>query len=319
MSKTVHRFIVISIFCLGCLNVQAQQNDYLSAVREKKLSEESRTAVQERMETVRKELETLKDHPWAGSYFRNGMLGPNLLLTIAPKSGFAYTWHSGDILETRKVNGKTVIEYSLGDQNYGDVTWEDGCLKLSPVLSVATSLGPLSTEFFPITWDKRVYLVPTNKIIDFCNNVNRVYPEYLNGSFFFSRSLQEIEILQPYTERPKPTGKPDVPEKFKPYLLEKPVEGEVIAIGETREVRKRMYGSMEMNVIETVVTINRGSRDGLLPDMEFCKTQKNEQSARLFVIPLTNVSETESEGIVVRHINESPPQIGWSVSTKAMW
>ena len=315
MPKTFLTLLVI--FYLGCSCVQAQQSDYLSDVRKEKLSEENRTAVQERMESIKKELETLEDHPWAGNYGITGFLGPDLHLAIAPKSGFAYTWRSGDVLMSRMVNGQRVTEPSLGDQNYGDVIWEDGHLKLSPVLSVATSLGPLPTEFVPIPWDKRICLVPPDKIIDFCNKVNRANPEYFGGFDFFSRNTQKLPQFD--TERPKPTGKPEVPEKFKPYLLQEPIDGEVIGIGETREVRKRMYGVMDMNVKETVVTINRGSRDGLLPDMELCKTLKTEKTARIFVIQLTKVSETESEGIVVWHLDEEPPQIGWSVSTKARW
>jgi len=308
--------LLIVVLCFDCLYVQAQQNDYLRALQKEKLSEENRTAVQERIDAVKLELETLKGHPWAGIYWEGGGLGANRLLVIAPKSGFAYTWRSGDVISDRQVDGKTVTEMSLGDQNYGDVVWENGRVKLSPVLSRATSLGALSTEFYPIPWDKQIYLVPTDKIIDFCNNVNRVHPNYI-GVFgdFFSRNTQEIPQLP--TE--KPTGKPEVPEEFKSFLLENPVDGEVIAVGETQEVRKRMYGSMEMNVLETVLTINRGSRDGLLPGMEFVKTQKTEKSARIFVISLTKVTETEAEGILTRNLDENPPQIGWPVSTCVRW
>jgi predicted metal-dependent hydrolase len=312
---------------------KAQENPQVKGARivdirmhilEEKLSEKNRATVQERMEAVQKELETLKDHAWAGSYSTNGVLTFDQLLVVAPKSGFAYTHRSNDIVTAREVNGEWVSEYSLGDQNYGEAIWEEGCLKLSPSLSLV-SYTPLSKEFVPIRWDYLVYLVPADGIIDFCNTVNRGNGDssYIGRGTFFLRDAGKIwqdamQKVQAGEERPKPTGKPEVPEKFKAYLLEKPIDGEVIAVGETREVSERKYG-MDWKSKKSTVTINKGSRDGLLPGMELHQTQRTEKSSRLFTVKLTKIAETESEGIVETNLDEAIPQVGWSVSTCVRW
>jgi hypothetical protein len=272
------------------------------------------------MEAVKKELETLKDHPWAGVYYvSGGGLAASRHLAIAPKSGFAYTSRSDDLITGREVNGKMIMEHSLGDQNYGEVTWEDGRLKLSPILDVGT-FAPLSTDFFLIPWDKKLYLVPTDNFIYCCNLVNRNYPEHhvMFGDNFLRDGQQIIGELREHPYRRLLSGKPEVPEKFKPYLLDKPVEGKVIAVGEPREVSKP-YGNREIKVKETVVTINKRKQDGLLPGMLFYKTYRTEKTAGLYTIKLTKVSETESEGIVEHKIDEDSPQVDWAVYTNVRW
>src|SRR5262245_21188247 len=41
---------------------------------------------------IAEEIETLKDHAWAGIYFNGDGLGFNFSVAVAPTSGFAYGW-----------------------------------------------------------------------------------------------------------------------------------------------------------------------------------------------------------------------------------
>ena len=72
----------------------------------RKFSAKSKTAMQAKRELIEQELSKLKMHPWAGDYYYGDGLGVNVELTLAPDSGFVFTW-----------NGCL----GLYDQNYGDV------------------------------------------------------------------------------------------------------------------------------------------------------------------------------------------------------
>ena len=257
-----------------------------------KFSQRNQTDVLAKRGEIRTELETLKDDPWAGTYTKGVFLGAHRELYIAPKAGFTYTCQSTD----RHIGNNL----ALYDQNYGDVIWENGIIKLKPALeNDGNEANPMPTEWVTITWGDRLYLVPADGIIGFCNAINA---ENLVFNPFFVRG--------DYRQNPgRLEGMPNIPDKYKPYLLAKPIEGEIITVGETREVRKRSWIAYE-----TVVTINKGKQDGVLPGMEFFMTTT--ENIKIFSpIKLTEVSETESEGVIEQG-RGGKPQIGWSVSTR---
>jgi len=270
--------------------------------RKAKLSRENRAEVQARQEKIKAELATLKDHPWAGIYAFGMHPGAYKEIAVAPKSGFTYIYESTDVIEMSERDNNGVVRGvpSRFDQNYGEATWEDGRLKLSPVLEVGIfGFGddPFSKEFVLIPWADRVCLVPADRIIDFCNMANSGQVRCFFRDFHYKMG--------------RLIGKPEVPEKYKPYLLEKPVEGQIIAIGESREFRDGSSDAREM-----IVTVNRGSRDGILVGMEFYVSNPKNIFAP---IRLTQVSENESVGTIKQGIRELTPQIGWSVSTRHPW
>jgi hypothetical protein len=53
--------------------------------KDKKFSKRSEAAASAKKEQIGQELKTLKDHPWAGSYFYGDGLGVNVHLSLAPK------------------------------------------------------------------------------------------------------------------------------------------------------------------------------------------------------------------------------------------
>ncbi|MCL2623137.1 MAG: hypothetical protein FWD31_05650 [Planctomycetaceae bacterium] len=276
---------IVLVCCLGCPFFK--NKDFASDRGREKLSKENQVAVRERSQKVKAELAALHGHPWAGTYHIIIHLGEHCTLDIAPDAGYAYTCFSSDQVDE---NGNL-----LCDQNYGSVTWENGYLKFSHTLASDGNDFASSTEFIPIAWEKRLYLVPANKVIDFCNAVNARYP------------LFAFLLRNDFKTKPD-TGVPEVPEEFKPYLLDDPVEGEITAVGETREFLK-----ISAQVKETLVTISKGSQDGILPGMTFWVTKPDKI---FYPITLTEVAEMESVGIIEQPITETTPQVGWSISTR---
>ena len=186
-------------------------------------------------------------------------------------------------------------EFAFYDQNYGEVVWQDDRLKLFPAIeNDENNDKPFPTEYILITWDTRLYLVPFDGVIDFCNTVNS--GRIVHGEFF-------VRGNEP---KGNPTGKPDVPEEFKFYLLEQPIEGKIIAAEKTQEVRKR--SSIQW---EAPVTIDKGSRDGVMSGMMFYATVPEGGTVW---ITLTNVTATESTGMAV--IGQKSQPVDWKVSTR---
>ena len=313
MSRTVLVLFVV-VFCLGCTGNKTASNQVITSIPpisatpnqggfahdrgKEKFSQRNQTEVLARRGGIRSELETLKDHPWAGFYSHGGFPGAVRHLAVAPNAGFAYTCRSTDVY----INGAL----ALYDQNYGEVVWENGRLKLFPVLENEEDDTPLPTEFVLIPWGDQLCLIPADGIIDFCNRINAGF----GGTCF---------VRDGYFGMPRPVGRPEVPDEFKPYLLDVPIEGELIVVGEPREFRKR-----SSIVCETVVVVNRGRQDGVLPGMTFHVTNPENIFAP---IKLTKISDTESEGIIEQGLHHSmvtgersigggSPQVGWTVSTR---
>jgi hypothetical protein len=288
----------IIVLCVGC----ASEDPYIpDRLDKEKLSMKNRAIVEKQTKAIQAELATLKNHPWAGAYYMEyppGCHGMIYGFAIAPKAGYTYFCESDDAMVRY---GNTWQGYRH-DQNYGSVTWEDGRIKLLPTLENEGYVHECATEFVPVPWGNRLYLVPADKMLDFCNSFKE------RQIFCFVRADSRIK---PKMWREDYVGKPDVPDEFKPYLLDEPVSGEIIAVGETTDCTKEYNKTIDKGWA-TVVTINKGSQEGLLPGMKMKVT--NPMNGRR--VKLTTISEMESEGIIERyHGDQEEPQVGWSVST----
>src|SRR5579872_1531294 len=79
-----------------------------------KTSKESIQVSEERKTRILAEIETLKSHEWAGSYYYGDGLGVNVSLVLAPQNGFVFDW-TGCL--------------GLYDLNYGNIVEKDGRIK----------------------------------------------------------------------------------------------------------------------------------------------------------------------------------------------
>jgi hypothetical protein len=103
----------------------------------------------------------------AGEYYMGDGLGVNLTLVIAPDGTFSFKWQG-----------------CLGtyDTAAGRASMHDGELWLEP--------GPerknLENRFLPVRWEGRLYLVSSNRLHDFANQIDRgTEPRsYAHGSFY---------------------------------------------------------------------------------------------------------------------------------------
>jgi hypothetical protein len=232
---------------------------------------------------VAEEAEQLGKEHWAGSYYQGDGLGVNVSLDIAPKAGFAFEWHGC---------------LGLYDRNYGTVTSDNGRLKLSFVLSNSREgFQGLAKEFLIVRWGQRIYLIETDKLYDFCDKINlgmepRDEP---HGMYLLRRGDHAIAV----------TGRPNLPEAYRPYLLDNPILAEV-----TKIVSSHKAGGFD----EVTVEINAGQKQGVLPQMRFHPMDE-------FYISGTVTKVLDTSSIVVFQTIDlsETPAVGWKVATTSRY
>lgn len=258
----------------------------------KKLSVESQNLIKEKREKISTELENLKDHPWAGVYYMGDGLGTNVTLHTAPENGFTIVWRGC---------------MGLYDQNHGEITEKDGFLELKFAWELEKGYtGNYATEYFPLKWGERLYMLPKKEIVKFCNAVNS-YEEprkRVHGSFLLRRDDWE---------KPVESG-PDLPEKYRPYLLAEPVDAKIVSVEETHNFGGRKRSR---------VIVDKGKNDGLLPGMELHVLKPDSIYEEVFLI---KTDETQSEGWIFHEMPQSLfsskvplPKKDWELSTCPHW
>jgi hypothetical protein len=276
------KIIVLLALLLGIVcPIQAEESE--------KLSSENRALIHKKRLVIEKEIAKLKNHPWAGNYYHGDGLGANVTLALAPENGFTITW-----------NGCM----GLYDQNHGSVTWDGDSVKLSFAFKLEDAgIGNYASEYKPIRWGRRVYMIPVDGIIDFANYVNfHMEPrDEMQGSFF----------LRMGDEKKKISGKPELPEKYMPYLLNQPVNAVVTS---TKDARKN-------DGLESVtIIIDKGGKDGLLPGMTLHITEPDNVYNIGNLVELIDVGEAQAEGKFRYDPSKSQtPEAGWQLSTCPSW
>ena len=139
----------------------------------------------------------------AGRYYLGDGLGVNCSLVIEPEGRFSFTWRGC---------------LGLYDENKGAAKLINGKLILKPEQpNVREGFFGTATDFIPVRWGKRLYLVSRDDKKSFCEEVNqgREPRDNIHGSFYLRRGDEKIEV----------TGAPSVPKDWQPLLSKKPLSG----------------------------------------------------------------------------------------------
>jgi hypothetical protein len=252
----------------------------------KKFSKGSKATLETKRALIDQELHALTAHPWAGKYYYGDGLGVNVGLSLAPKSGFAFTW-----------NGCL----GLYDLNYGDVFEVDGRIKLifkHP--NDREGFQGIAPELISIVWGERHYLIPADEVVKFANAINAGFEPSGSGSRRF--------LLREGDELKKVQGQPSLPSPYSEYLLKQPIKAEISSIEKSR---------LEDDTRITTVTLNVGGAQGVKQGMEFYVYSPENifEWARI-----TGVDRSNSEAEVVQRVADEKrgrPSTDWKLSTSA--
>jgi hypothetical protein len=175
----------------------------------------------------------------AGNYYHGDGLGVNCSMTITAEGRFDFLW---------------VGCLGVYGSNKGVVKVSGECIELVPKRkNIQNGFGGTPTVFFPIKWSDRIYLVPKNKIVDFCScaNSGREPRNRPHGRFYLRR-----------TDWEKPaTGEPNLPAEFRDYLLKTPVTGTIVAL---RDTQTGIISLGSKNGLRSGMTLTAQGKPGLV-------------------------------------------------------
>lgn len=290
--STVDWRLVISI-CVGCIVLPVCRWDQAPPLAASAAgSEDARfeaAAEQEahrRTDLLTREIADLGDHAWAGEYRCGGGL-VHLRLLMAPANGYVYQFRG-----------------CLGvyERNYGAVTVDGDRIRMAFTFPNDPERMGLAAEYLVVRWGQRRYLVPSNDVIGFCNQVNAGYEPRASEQGFVMLRMGDANDTLP--------RQPDLPPAYRDYLLPNPVEAEIIAVGEP-ELRPSVA---QWKFKDTLVTVNAGADHGLKSGMEMHFIGMNMYEE----VTLVAVWPERSQALLSQTGEDTPtPQIGWRLSTRS--
>lgn len=270
------------------------QSGQTASGKNAKFSKRSQAAASAKKQQIGRELKTLRNHPWAGSYYYGDGLGVNVHLSLAPTSGFEFTL-TGCL--------------GLYDLNYGDVVEKDG--RITFVFAHPNGrkgFDVFATELVPLVWGERHYLIPADGFIRFANAVNAGFePSEHRSARFLLRDGDELKSA---------VGLPNIPAPFSEYILKQPIQAAISSIKGSRfEISKG--SGFELSFHITTVVLNAGSEQGVKEGMEFYLYSPSDLADWATV---TKVSKDSSEAEVSQDQTAEKyglPSVDWLLSTSA--
>lgn len=268
-------FLLASIALAACMD-------------EMKYSKRAERSAEQRAQIIKAEISSLGTHAWAGEYFEGDGLGENVSFMLAPESGYLFEWHGC---------------LGLYDRNYGEVSDKDGTITLTFTLpNEREGFEGIADAFIPVSWGQRKYLIPTDDIAGFCNDVNAgIEPRKSPFGHYLLRREDETK---------EATGNPVLPEKYRAYLLPIPIEAIITSVGPpvTRP------GTSDMKTVDMEVSVDKGLNAGVLAGMEFHVVHPD---GVVEWITVTSVDAQTSQGVMTQFGKDDPvPAVGWRISTR---
>jgi hypothetical protein len=240
---------------------------------------------------------------WAGEYGANGGEVGFTVMRWAPQAGFVL------------VDVYTCLP-SVRRLNYGGVVAKPHWVEMTPAVAMhAPWTRGAATRFLRVTWGEWLYLVPEEKIGDFCDYVAGL-GRFNGDDMYDAEGLYFVKR----GEHPDPADEvPVVPPGYERFV-KRPVDATVVAVGRPRA---RKGSDPEWRELLIPVTIDAGRLDGVAEDMNFYAID-DERGA---TVAVTQVGPHTSQGVVVRYAPKSPKpedgpgyepvEVGWRLSTSA--
>jgi len=239
---------VVIVFLASSLLVAGEADD--------KVSSERREAAGTRSWHIRADVLKGDSPAWAGEYCAGQFPGdhchpPNLRLLLSPESGFVFEAY----YEARDARSGR-YRAALFDLKYGTVGTGAESLALTsdlpdnPMRYIDEDLSRL----IPVTWGARHYLIPVPKMAEFLNDVNAGWHPFFDQRFLLRRGDES---------RPR-LGLPDLPARYKNWLLTSPITTTIAEVG-----GRTSYPGFSN---ATKVTLATGTQDGVWNGMRFYGT-----------------------------------------------
>lgn len=238
---------------------------------------------------IDKELAITTGYPvsdWAGTYSSQDGLTAGTQLSWAPVAGFLVRW------STCSHGWKDMI-------NYGTAVFADGELKLTAELSEpGGKIYSISPRLIPVLWGKQHYLIPSERLINFC---------YAARNADNSPEVEEFFLKEGDREKAR-KDLPGVPPEYKRYLSTKPI---VAVLTEVKSGSKPWI---------RLLTLSVGRAEGVVKGMKFYALSPRNVH---MLVEVMEVGEHSAEAYVItsgyrsNSEREVKPRIGWRLTSRA--
>lgn len=243
--------------------------------------------IRARRDRILRELDAGKAGAWAGWY--TSFHGETT------STGFLWAPESGYLQFVARDNP------TLDDVSYGRVAMEGTTVRLLPEIPIGKDVHSFNTlygEFLAVRWGSARYLVPRDRLVQFCDAV-------ASGD---RSELGQFLGIDRVSNWP-PAGKPDVPDKYRKYLEARPINARVKSIAQTRT---------DQDVTYDRIALSAGSADGVRVEMKFWLHRPRRRSFEYLELRITSVDRHSSEAVLETipfdHYAQEflEPKLGWS-------
>lgn len=257
-------------------------------------SDADEAAIESQRRAIRQEIAGLRAHPWAGDYYEGDGLGANIAFTLAPNHGVAATWHGC---------------LGLYGANRGRVVEENGMLRLRYDRPNASGFGGFPEALRPVAWGKRRYLIPEARMMAFVNAIHHGYEprKQMHGMFLLAKG----------DETRRGDGLPDLPLRYRTLLRSEPLELRVVSSA-LDEKKKESNPTLGCNY-RYRLTLDRGARDGLAPDLEVKTSAPQNVSETARIVTVGERTATATLTVLFHDCERAKivPNTNWRLTTGA--
>jgi len=238
--------------------------------------------VKRRIRALRRELSLAADlPPWAGEYGYGDGLGTNVMLLLAPESGFASAW---------------VGCMGLYGENLGGVRVDGARIHLDcEHENDPGGFGGIRTELVQVPWGERRYLVAPEQMTAFGNDVRSGMESRKGGTGLY--------LLRSGDEEKAVSGLPELPEEFQ-FALDAPViEARIVEVLETTpKERESGYDWVR-------VRLDLGLARGAYREMDLELVEPADLG--YFGASIDAVTAEDSLAEILVHDDGKRPEVGW--------
>lgn len=223
--------------------------------------------IRARRDQILREIDAGKAGAWAGWY--TSFHGETT------STGFLWAPESGYLQFVARDNA------TLDDVSYGRVAMEGTTVRLLPEIPIGKDVHSFNTlygEFFAIRWGSGRYLVPTDRLVRFCDAVSSGDPSEVGQFLCIDRGNAW-----------PPAAMPDVPEEYRKYLDARPIVARVKSISRVQT---------DQDVTYNRIVLSAGSADGVRTEMKFWLHRPRRRTFEHLELRITSVDRHSSEAVI---------------------
>lgn len=284
--RIVKSFLLVCCLALVAIRATGVARSYDVAAWQARVN-----VARERVDVLRKSLQTTSAPAWAGEYYQGDHLGFNLDLVVT-RDRYAYIVDSdmgprgGGSGTVTHVTGGVILQLSQDSDRDKALLWDT-----------------LGVTLVPIHWGPRRYLVPEREFAEFASAINHGMEPASPGMFLLrmgdeKKSVQRLDGL---------------PEGIVRFVRKVAVEARIVAVRKLPKLRGKPSSPRDIAEDRYALELDKGLRDGVMPGMELWQSSPDNGFSS---VTIESADAHHSHGVLGYVIADQPvPSTKWVFTT----